>query len=266
MKDSLHHTPPVPRPRAHGGLLAGLALAVLSVSASAQSLITNGSFENYVLTGTESNGGGFLYGSGAGGTTLPANPVGGWDFQPETGMITENHASGGFQGPQRAAADGNQYIFLQTKSNVTDSGPPDFDMTVTPIPTYVATSAAISFTAGQVYELSFYQASRTNGGGAASYQVRLSNGDVLFSRTTSSSESWTQYTASYTATSTGNYTFQFYLPGASGDNTVFFDNVSLTTTASAVPEPSTYAAIFGALALGSVAVIRRRRAAAIGQN
>lgn len=35
---------------------------------------------------------------------------------------------------------------------------------------------------------------------------------------------------------------------------------------SAVPEPSTYAAIFGAMALGAVAVIRRRRATAIAQN
>ncbi|MBX3739103.1 MAG: PEP-CTERM sorting domain-containing protein [Candidatus Didemnitutus sp.] len=35
---------------------------------------------------------------------------------------------------------------------------------------------------------------------------------------------------------------------------------------SAVPEPSTYAAIFGALALGAVAVVRRRRTAVLAQN
>lgn len=35
---------------------------------------------------------------------------------------------------------------------------------------------------------------------------------------------------------------------------------------SAIPEPSTYAAIFGALALGAVAVVRRRRTTALAQN
>jgi len=43
-------------------------------------------------------------------------------------------------------------------------------------------------------------------------------------------------------------------------------NGFVTPTGSAVPEPSTYAAIFGALALGAVAVVRRRRRAVAGQN
>jgi len=44
------------------------------------------------------------------------------------------------------------------------------------------------------------------------------------------------------------------------------DATGFAVSTSAVPEPSTYAAIFGAMALGAVAVIRRRRAAAVAQN
>jgi hypothetical protein len=40
-----------------------------------------------------------------------------------------------------------------------------------------------------------------------------------------------------------------------------FDNIALSATGAAIPEPSTYAAIFGALALGLVAYRRRQQAA-----
>jgi hypothetical protein len=41
---------------------------------------------------------------------------------------------------------------------------------------------------------------------------------------------------------------------------MYFYEVTLSVTAAAIPEPSTYAAMLGALALGAVAVRRRRRA------
>ncbi|RRJ97226.1 PEP-CTERM sorting domain-containing protein [Opitutaceae bacterium TAV4] len=43
---------------------------------------------------------------------------------------------------------------------------------------------------------------------------------------------------------------------------MFFDDLKLTVSAAAVPEPATYVAIFGGLALTGVLVIRRRRMAA----
>lgn len=50
------------------------------------------------------------------------------------------------------------------------------------------------------------------------------------------------------------------------DNQGYKDVGYSVTAVSAVPEPSTYAAIFGALALGAVAVVRQRRRAAAVQN
>lgn len=44
------------------------------------------------------------------------------------------------------------------------------------------------------------------------------------------------------------------------------DATNFAVSVSAVPEPSTYAAIFGALALGAVGVVRQRRRAAAVQN
>jgi len=59
-------------------------------------------------------------------------------------------------------------------------------------------------------------------------------------------------------------------PSAGSYNLYLADNmgtfISAAGTVSAVPEPSTYAAIFGALALSAVAVVRRRRAAVLAQN
>lgn len=48
--------------------------------------------------------------------------------------------------------------------------------------------------------------------------------------------------------------------GSGGDNNIAIDNFNLSVTA--VPEPSTYAAILGGVALGGVMVLRRRKSAA----
>jgi len=74
-----------------------------------------------------------------------------------------------------------------------------------------------------------------------------------------SSAGWTIGNSGYT----GSTTTAGVLPTFSATATPFQFSV---TAVSAVPEPSTYAAIFGALALGAVAVVRRRRAAVGAQN
>lgn len=59
------------------------------------------------------------------------------------------------------------------------------------------------------------------------------------------------------------------LPSAGSYNVYLMDNGGnflSAAGASAVPEPSTYAAIFGALALGAVGVVRQRRRAAAAQK
>ena len=93
--------------------------------------------------------------------------------------------------------------------------------------------------------------------------------------------SGTLTTASATFTGTGNYTVLFNVPGDSSRDfkvyltltytTAYLDEVAITMNsgsqgftinAAAVPEPSTYAIVFGLGALGLVVVRRSRRAAA----
>ena len=70
--------------------------------------------------------------------------------------------------------------------------------------------------------------------------------------------------ASFSYVGTGTGDVQFLITSATPNNVRFagaVDNFSVTASASAVPEPSTYAAIFGAVVLGA-AVYRRRSARA----
>lgn len=74
-----------------------------------------------------------------------------------------------------------------------------------------------------------------------------------------------------TLTSTGGTDIasinSFLIRGASGSPGGVFDELRIGSTwaevtPAAIPEPSTYVAIFGALALGAVACVRRRKAIA----
>jgi len=88
---------------------------------------------------------------------------------------------------------------------------------------------------------------------------------------------WVQTGTASTPSSSLGFTFDSYRGSSNGgalwDSSGYYGISSIkpsfdlyvTSATSAVPEPSTYASIFGALALGAVAVVRRRRAVA-GRN
>jgi hypothetical protein len=115
---------------------------------------------------------------------------------------------------------------------------------------------------GQGYDLSFYFSPLTNGQNAF-LDLTITDGSETFSpgltydysQTGSGSPTWQLVTYSFTAGHSATYAFQFSSQG--GGTAVVLDNVSLTM----IPEPSTTAAVIGALALGAMLVRRRCRAA-----
>ncbi len=71
---------------------------------------------------------------------------------------------------------------------------------------------------------------------------------------------WTQFTTGSIAATLGSVGGTLgVIIEKTGSGVIAFDEVTLSVTA--IPEPSTYAAIVGALALGAVAIRRRRRRA-----
>jgi hypothetical protein len=110
-----------------------------------------------------------------------------------------------------------------------------------------------------VYALagSFVNADTTNGGATVDAAVLL-NGSVLGSGTVNSGASFFYNPGSLALTNGDVIRFAV----GSGGNGYFHDIVQLSATISAVPEPSTYAALAGLGALAFVAWRRRRVAAA----
>ncbi len=190
--------------------------------------ITNPSFENPSL-GTGPGAYAYITGSnngwiyGAGGNGVAAN---GSNFNIGT------------------APDGTQVLFLQGGAASASQSLSGFQSSVT-------------------YTLHFDWASRDGFGGDAQNQVLqvslggvvLFTGDWLNNGTTYVPESIT-----FTTTS-GSQVLQFSGLSPQGDSTDFVDNVSITNSATTVPEPG-IASIYGAFGLGLiglVAVIRRRK-------
>lgn len=213
-------------------LLAGLATGLLMVGMTAPAnanLLTNGSFENPVVTG---NGGTWqLYNNGS-GYDIP-----GWDGQ---GQDIELQTSSLF-GP---AAEGNQYMELD--SNTETGGDP-----------WVV--QWLSTTIGQKYEFKFAYSPRkgiadnTLEFGAGEYIPSLLFGSLNTSGVGQSGTSWTYYTYFFTAnTLTTGVAFR---NGGSNDSYgAFVDDVSVNP----VPEPAAML-LFGTGIAGLAGIARRKR-------
>lgn len=142
------------------------------------------------------------------------NPIGAtWSFLGDSGII--HSPGGGFFGPP--APDGVQYAFLQSAG------------------TQGAFSQTISFTLSGTYRLSYWVAGRSNNGhGAAgdlTYQVLLDS-LVIGTDSTTSAQPFTLRTFDFVASS-GSHILSFNAASNGGDNTAFFDLVTIQI----VPEP-----------------------------
>ena len=178
--------------------MAAVAIWLSTVALSVGQTVANFSFETPTLSANS-----FLY-----------NPIGAtWSFLGDSGII--NSPGEGFFGPPAPA--GVQYAFLQSAG------------------TQGAFSQTISFTLSGTYRLSYLVAGRSNNGhGAAgdlSYQVLLDS-LVIGSDATTSAQPFTLRTFDFVASS-GSHVLSFNAVSSGGDNTAFFDLVTIQI----VPEP-----------------------------
>ena len=121
----------------------------------------------------------------------------------------------------------------------------------------------ITFADAGDYTLTYLDGTRHANNGDVNYVVTLrSNVDnaLAFSvnKTALLGQAFTANTFLMTVPTAGNYTLRFFVQstGFDSDNSGVFDNISVV---SAVPEPSTYAAVFGALSLGFVIWTKRKK-------
>jgi choice-of-anchor C domain-containing protein len=205
--------------------VAGLCLATARPAAAGANLLSNGSFETPV------QGGDF-------GTIFSTDP------NPTIGAWTVTSGSVDLINTYWTAEDGNQSL------DMSGNGPGSIAQTV-------------NTTAGETYQLSFWEAGNTDGGSTVKSLSAIVNGtqigDALFDDTgkSRSNMGWQQY--SYDFTSSGGPTtisFQSNEPSPWGPA---LDNVSLQ----AVPEASSVI-LFGLLLVGgSIVLIRKRPARTI---
>jgi hypothetical protein len=190
------------------GLTAAAAIWLGALASSFGQSVANDSFETPVLSSNS-----FLY-----------DPSGAtWTFLNNAGIISAPGA--GFFGP--AAPDGNQYALLQSAAN-----PGAF-------------SQSITFSLPGTYQLSYLVAGRAdNGQGAAgdlAYEILLDS-TVIANDATTTGQPFTVRSLDFVA-SAGTYTLTFESLSDGGDNTAFFDVVTIQP----VPEPAVSVLVLSSL-------------------
>jgi hypothetical protein len=243
--------PSIPQHYISFKLLLPIAGVILALSAQAQTnIIVDPGFD---LAGPIASGSASYGSNSSDGTPTTTFSGGNWSFSSNAGLI--HSANTGFS-PPSPFPTGNQAGFLQSGNTFNPDPDPEDPLPPEPVPlaSTILSVSSYAFAPGTTYNLSFYQASRS--GSLLDYAVALSNGQTLFTRTTAAGEAWTQYSTSFSVAEAGSYQLSF-VTTATGDNTAFFDSVSVST--SAVPEPSTFVALMGFAALGATLTGRRRR-------
>jgi hypothetical protein len=244
-------------------LIAAVLLLGIPVIASAQvNLIVNGSFEYSTVsspgntaiysTGTASA---FTVGDGASANTnfVPVGwrvtagfsedviytAFGAGAFPSASAGLVAGGTGGNDQMTQGTTHTNSYFLYLGDSANAS-----------------MITQTGLSLTSGTTYQVSFLESALIFGGAPeARVALSITNGSETFAPTYFASPfgaGWLTQTYTFTPSFTGNYSLSL----ASFDtfNTAV-DNVALT----AIPEPSAYAAVFGACALG-LAALRGRRA------
>ena len=201
-------------------LMVAAAIWLSAIALASSQTVANKSFETPLLTPNS-----FFY-----------DPSGAtWIFTANAGII--NAPGAGFFWP--VAPDGIQYAFLQS------GGEPG------------AFSQSINFSLSGTFLLSYLVAGRSdNGQGAAgdlSYQVLLDS-TVIATDATTTGQPFITRVIQFDA-GAGSHILTFAVsPGATGDNTAFFDSIAIQ-----VPEPTTTLLLLTFAPLLSIARRIRRR-------
>jgi hypothetical protein len=200
-------------------LAAGAALAVPGFAVAAPDLVANGSFEDVPFSLGSSS---FCY------TALDcAGAVPSWS---------------------------GDFVLMQSTSsfwNATPNTPADqYQIGLQGEGSYV--QQQVSFTAPGFYQLSWFDAGRSNISGNQVYAVSIAG--MVSSNFTITGQAWGPQSFLFRVDTAGVETLRFegYTPG---NHTTFIDNISLVT---AVPEPSTWAMAIVGLAASAAATRRRR--------
>lgn len=184
---------------------AALVIAAATASCASANLVTDGSFETPDIAN-------FAYNASAAG--------GAWTFLQNSGLIDPPSSFGA-----PAAPDGDQVAFLQ--SDFTAAGFGSFSQT-------------INVALDGVYSLAYLDAGRDNFGstGNLNYEVLLDAVVIVDNVGTTTGQPFTARLFNFAATAgTHTLTFRVDPTQAVGDNTAFFDQVSVT----AVPEAGAWA-------------------------
>ena len=203
-------------------LVATAVLAIGAVAPASAQIVNDGGFEQHVVSG-------YVY--------TPTTST--WSFLGGSGLI--NGFFSAFNTPSPLSGQGNQVAFLQANAR-RGLG--------------VISTSIVLPTSGN-YFLSFLNAGRSSGccGGNTLFDVLLGGSQIgQFSSVTD--EQWSSKgTQFYAAAGTYNLSFttNTKLPG---DNTTFFDNISVVT---ATPEPGSLVLLAtGLFAVTGIAVRRKR--------